>query len=84
MPNKIMVASGQKGYHACLVNEQEQIIQVGANTHLKRLQALNDAAGWSQRASLWFDDSRIIPHVNVTRAQRQVGQQRSVRAYLGA
>jgi hypothetical protein len=83
MPNKIMVASGQKGYHACLVNEQEQIIQLRA-PFLKRINAQCEAAAWARAGLLWFDDSKILPHATVTHAQMQVGQQRSVRAYLGA
>lgn len=83
MPNKIMVASGQKGYHPALVNEREQIIQLRA-PFAKRLNAQCEAAAWARVGLLWYDDTRILPYATVTHAQLQVGQQRSVRAYLGA
>lgn len=83
MPTKIMVASGQFGYRPALVNEQNQIIQVGAPFKL-RVKAQVEAAAWARRAMLWFDDSIILPRDTVTHAQLQVGTLRSVRAFGAA
>lgn len=83
MTNKIMVASGQKGYHPVLVNHDNRVIQT-ATPHplLRRAQA--EAALWAKRAVLRFDDSYTLPRAIATHTQLQVGQRRSVRAYLGA
>lgn len=85
MPTKAMVAACQFGYRPVLTNEHNQVIQhIPGIVHTRVISAQRDAQAWASRNAIWFDDSIILPRDTVTHAQLQVGQQRSVRAYLGA